>query len=79
MGRPLKQRKLKKVRRVKVKSVKPSAPDKKSKNTMKTWEYILFGAAVLVAIGFIIFAARTGSVVSDVEMTPTQVEHTQSE
>ncbi|MGB4099064.1 MAG: hypothetical protein WBM02_06620 [bacterium] len=46
---------------------------------MKTWEYVLFGAAVLVAIGFIIFAARTGSVVSDVESTPTPVEQSQSE
>ncbi|MGB3976760.1 MAG: hypothetical protein WBM27_10195 [bacterium] len=79
MGRPLKQRKLKKVRRVKIKSLKPSAPEKKSKSAMKTWEYVLFGAAVLVAIGFIIFAARTGSVVSDVESTPTPVEQSQSE
>lgn len=77
MGRPLKQRKLKKVRRVKVKSIKPAVSDKKAKKTMKPWEYALFGAALLIAIGFIIFAARTGSVVPDVELTPTPVEQTQ--
>ncbi len=76
MGRPLKKRKLKKVRRAKVKSIKPATEQKKKKKTIKTWEYVLFGAALIVAVVFIIFAARTGGVVSDVEPTPTVAEQT---
>ena len=60
MGRSFKQRKLKKVRRFKVKSIKPAeSTAKKNKRTMKTWEYFLLGGALLLAIGFIVFAART--------------------
>ncbi len=74
MGRSFRQRKLKKVRRVKVKSLKPDTTAVvKDKKTMKSWEYFLLAGALLVAIGFIVFAARTGNVVPDTEPTPTAV------
>jgi hypothetical protein len=77
MGRSLKKRKLKKVRRARVKSIKPADNEKKKKKkTIKTWEFILFGAALIIAVAFIIFAARTGSVVSDIDPTPSTTEQT---
>jgi len=81
MGRSFKQRKLKKVRRTRVKSVKPTiATGKKDKKSMKTWEYFLLGGALLIAVGFIVFAARTGSVVPEqTDQTPTVVERSESE
>lgn len=81
MGRSFKQRKVKKVRRVKVKSLKPdTTAGVKNKKSMKTWEFFLLGGALILAIVFIIFAARTGNVVPNtVEPTPTAVSTTGSE
>jgi hypothetical protein len=77
MGRSFKQRKIKKIRRVKIKGSKPdTGAAVKDKKTMHTWEYFLLGAALILAIVFIIFAARTGSVVPDSESTPTAVATT---
>ena len=74
MGRSFKQRKIKKIRRVKVKSTKPdTGAAKKDKKSMKSWEFVLLGAALVLAVAFIIFAARTGSVVTEPETSPTPV------
>ncbi|HPQ40330.1 MAG TPA: hypothetical protein PLV45_08150 [bacterium] len=81
MGRSFKQRKLKKTRRVKVRSA--TIPSKstavKEKKKIKTWEYFLWGGAVIAAIIFIIFAARTGNVTPDIAPTPTVVETSKTE
>ena len=80
MGRGFKQRKVKKVRRVKVKSLKPAAATGvKDKKSMKSWEFILFGVALVVAIAFIIFAARTGNVIPESQATPTAAATTTTE
>lgn len=77
MGRSFKQRKIKKIRRVKVKSTKPdTGAVKKDKKSMKSWEFVLLGAALVLAIVFIIFAARTGSVIPDPEASPSPVSTT---
>ncbi|MCD4654485.1 hypothetical protein K8T06_11205 [bacterium] len=77
MGRSFKQRKLKKTRRLKVKSVKPATKTAKDKKKIKTWEYFLWAGAIIIAISFIIFAARTGNITPDIEPTPTVLETTE--
>ncbi|MBN1297757.1 hypothetical protein JXA80_13330 [bacterium] len=72
MGRAFKQRKLKKTRRTKVRSATVVSKSQKEqvKKKVKTWEYFLWAGAVVLAIGFIIFAARMGSVTPDPVPTP---------
>lgn len=81
MGRSFKQRKLKKTRRVKVRSktVKSKASREKEKKRIKPWEYVLAAATIVIAIGSIIFFAKTGNVTPDIEPTPTAVESSTAE
>jgi len=77
MGRSFKQRKLKRTRRLKVKTGKSAIQSvKKNKKKIKKWEYFLWAGAVIIAIGFIIFAARMGDVTPDIEPAPTAAETT---
>ena len=83
MGRSFKQRKLKKTKRVKVRSKvgTSKAIQKKAKSKMKTWEYFLFGGALIVAALAVIWLAQTGNITQDIapEPTATAVSETQTQ
>lgn len=80
MGRSFKQRKLKKTRRVKVRSNSSSGKTHvKTKKKMKTWEYVLFGGAAILAVLAVVWLAQTGNITQDAEPSPTPTAETQTQ